>query len=420
MVWRVPRAVVLESDDWGLCAWSPDDTAFQALADTPAYRSPAGKLYGRSTLEGAEDVRRLGAELQAVSGADGLPPVWQANTVMAAPDYARFDTGAAPSLDVPLVFAPQTPARWARPGLWDEVNGAMVRGLWWPELHGLLHVPLAAWRDALRRGQGDARAAFAQQVLVCAATQAGGEFDAREPGERREQQLAQAVRAFRDSFQRPPFSFCPPDYVFDAEVEPWCARHGIRVLQGWVEQAGGLVAGARRRWRALRWPRRRGLLLAMPARIALEPRGQADPAARLGAMEALRRIRGAWRMGRPAVVSTHRHNYAHLDPAWSEAGRSQLRWLLDALAREGATFLTDNEVFELWRSSWSLRPVGPRRELLRRRGRGDAPIEVVAPEGAARARVRAVRGGAEREFRRRGEVVAIGVESGDWWLEWAA
>ena len=81
--WRRLKAVVLESDDWGLCAWVPDERAFRSLADTPAWRGPAARAYGRSTLEGADDVALLSAVLLEFRGGDGLPPVWQANTVMA-------------------------------------------------------------------------------------------------------------------------------------------------------------------------------------------------------------------------------------------------------------------------------------------------------------------------------------------------
>ena len=89
--WRHLKAVVLESDDWGLCAWVPDEQAYEALAGTPAFRNPAARAYGRSTLESAEDVARLAAVLLEFRGRDGRPPVWQANTVMATPDFARLE-----------------------------------------------------------------------------------------------------------------------------------------------------------------------------------------------------------------------------------------------------------------------------------------------------------------------------------------
>src|SRR5262245_54807548 len=88
--WRRLPAVVLESDDWGLCGWVPDEQAYRVMADTPAWRSPLGLAHGRSTLESAADVERLASTLLEFRGADGFPPVWQANTVVAAPDYARL------------------------------------------------------------------------------------------------------------------------------------------------------------------------------------------------------------------------------------------------------------------------------------------------------------------------------------------
>jgi hypothetical protein len=60
------------------------------------------------------------------------------------------------------------------------------------------------------------------------------------------------------------------------------------------------------------------------------------------------------------VLSSHRLNYAHLDPEWSQRGRAALHELLAALCREGATFLTDAEVRALVERGRSAREVGAR------------------------------------------------------------
>ncbi|HKQ58507.1 MAG TPA: hypothetical protein VJY35_11620, partial [Candidatus Eisenbacteria bacterium] len=170
--WRHLKAVVLESDDWGLCAWVPDERAFSALADTPAFGTPAGRVYGRSTLERADDVGQLVDLLLSFRGADGRPPVLQANTVMASPDFTRLTPDAALNLeteDLPVHRYPEFPGRWERPGLWDAVRRGIDAGVWWPELHGLVHLPQAAWLRALGSGAGDARRAFEHQCFVCEA-----------------------------------------------------------------------------------------------------------------------------------------------------------------------------------------------------------------------------------------------------------
>ena len=61
----------------------------------------------------------------------------------------------------------------------------------------------------------------------------------------------------------------------------------------------------------------------------------------MGAAAAHAAARAAWSRGQPAVVSTHRVSYAHLDGAWSEAGRAALRDLLGRLMGDNALFLTD-------------------------------------------------------------------------------
>jgi hypothetical protein len=341
--WGRLRAVVLQSDDWGLCAWSADDEAHRELAATAAFRSPAGRIYGRSTLESAADLRALRETLLAFRGADGAPPRWQANTVMAAPDFERLAREGFAGDEPPLVSLPATPSRWQRPGLWDEVRAGIAAGVWWPELHGLHHLPAGAWLGALRRGDPDALRALERQCLVCGAVEASGEYDPSEPVALRERALARSFALFTQVFGRPPGSLCPPDYRWDAALERQAAGLGLTLLQGAAERAGGWPR-ARRLLHRWRWPARRHGLLLMPARIAFEPRGDAAPGSALGAERAHAAVRAAWGRRQPAVVSTHRHNFAHLDPAWSEAGRAALRDLLGRLCADGAVFLTDVQV----------------------------------------------------------------------------
>jgi hypothetical protein len=414
--WHRLRAVVLESDDWGLCAWSADEQAFRVLSDTPAFRSPAGRRYGGSTLESAADVRGLAETLLEFRGADGYPPVWQANTVMASPDYVRL---APPGFEVdalPLLDFPKAPHRWSRPGLWGEVASATDAGVWWPEAHGLHHLPEQAWLTALRLGASDARRAFEQQCPVCEAVQASGEYDRSEPVSVRARNLAGAVERFRACFGRPPASFCPPDYRWDAWLEAEAPRHGLTVLQGAAERVGAMPPAVRRVIDDLRWPRRSGGLFRMPARVVFEPcDGERSPE-RVGVTAAVRRVREAWSRGRPAVLSTHRVNYAHLKPAWSESGRAALRDLLSALSEDGARFLTDVEVRDLQVRGWSARSIGRRGTLVRHPGGSRAPLSVEAPEGVLGVAVREGDDGTQVDFADGRAEVRAG--PGETLLEW--
>jgi hypothetical protein len=414
--WARLRVVVFESDDWGLCAWAPDDQAYRVLADTPAWRGPAGRIYGRSTLESAAEVAALASTLNEFRGGDGFPPVWQANTILAAPDFEQLLPPLFPGDALPLVFLPDTPTRWHRPGMWEEVTRAREAGLWWPELHGLHHLPATAWLAALRRGVADARRAWEQRCVVCETALGSSEYDPREPVERRNRDLEAAVERFRALFGRAPSSLCAPSYRWDAWLEDAAERLGISSLQGKSEQEGRPFPRLARLLDRYRWPDLHAKRLYLPMRIAFEPRGGAGEGP-LGVDVVHRAVRAAWKRGQPAVVSTHRANYAHLDPAWTEAGRAALRDLLGRLMADGARFLTDAEIHALVERGWSVRSIGERQTLVRFYGVSGDPLELAVPPGSSSVVVKETRTeGAGLSLQ--GGVVKAQLAPGEYLLEW--
>ena len=416
--WRRLKAVVIESDDWGLCAWTPDEQAHRVLADTPVFRSPVGRVYGRSTLESAADVNELGTLLMQFRGGDGFPPVWQANSIMAAPDFERMSPPLFEMAEMPLVDLPELPSRWQRPGLWPQVLRAIDEGWWWPELHGLHHIPVRGWLHALRRGAADARRAHLQQVLVCEAVQAGSEYDPSEPLEQREWNLAGAIERFTRVFGRAPTSFCPPDYRSDDALEAAAERLGLATFQGKTEQAGGVPAPLKRLFNAMRFPETRGARFYLPPRIAFEPRGVAAPGGPSGLDAAHGAARAAWQQGRPAILSTHRANYAHLDESWSQAGRAALRELLTRLTSDGATFLLDFEVRARAERAWSVRPIGARGVLVRYYGVPREPVRFAAPAGVSGVSIAEAQGsGRASASVEQGEVLGA-FDPGEYLIEW--
>jgi len=158
----------------------------------------------------------------------------------------------------------------------------------------------------------------------------------------------------------------------------------------------------------------------MPPRIAFEPRGEAAPGSRLGATAAHRRARAAWGRRQPAIVSSHRLNYAHLDPTWAETGRGALRDLLGMLARDGAIFLTDAEARSLHEHTWSLRALTDRTSLLRCYGEPRSPVRIPAPAGAVGSALRAARDEGARSALlaiEAGELVAR-LDPGEYVVDW--
>jgi hypothetical protein len=134
--------------------------------------------------------------------------------------------------------------------------------------------------------------------------------------------------------------------------------------------------------------------------------------------DALRRVREAWNRGQPAVLSTHRANYAHLESGRAAASRGALRDLLQGLVAEGAVFLVDAEVRELQERSWSVRPVGERGALVRYFGVPGVPIRFPAPAGLRQVSIREGRGPGEADARLEGPDVVARLNVGEYLLEW--
>jgi hypothetical protein len=415
--WYRMKAVVIESDDWGLCAWSPDEQALRVLEGTPAFRSAAGRRYAGSTLESAADVRRLGDLLAEFRGRDGFPPVWQANTVMASPDWTRLAPPEFACGELPLIDYPRTTDRWARPGLGAEIERVRDLGVWWPELHGLHHLPESAWLGALRLGTEDARRAFEQQSPVCEAVAKSGEYDASEPIEIRKRNLEGAVTRFRALFGRAPESFCPPDYRWDRAIEQHAESLGVTTLQGRSERADRALPRLRHFLGRFRFPDFEGARFYLPPRIAFEPGAEVEESVHVDVDAAHRGVREAWARHQPAIVSTHRTNYVQVHAARSEAGLVHLRHLLSRLVDDGATFLTDAEVRSLLTRGWSQRAIGERGALVRHSGSADDEVRFAAPPWAARVSVLEGRAAGARATLEDGHVV-LRTPPGEVLIEW--
>ena len=82
--WRRVRAVVFESDDWGLAGFVPDESALNGLDRQALQAGRFPEVYWESTLEDSAGVSRLARLLVRFEGGDGLPPVIQANYIMSA------------------------------------------------------------------------------------------------------------------------------------------------------------------------------------------------------------------------------------------------------------------------------------------------------------------------------------------------
>jgi len=197
--WQRLKALVIQSDDWGLCAWSPDEQALRVLADTPAFRTEFGVATAAPRSRARATCARSAPRCSS-SARRRIPPVWQANTVNGG---AGVRAAPAPGIRRARAAAgrpAEATPRWRRPGLWEAVAESCESGSGGRSSTVSTIFPEHRWLTALRRGEADARRAHEQGSPVCRAVQSSGEYDASEPRELRRAHLTQAVERFQARF----------------------------------------------------------------------------------------------------------------------------------------------------------------------------------------------------------------------------
>lgn len=354
VAWEPLRPIALESDDWGLAGFVPDKSAWTGLDRQRLDTGRFPDVYWNSTLEDSSVVRRLNDILESHLGRDGLPAVFQPNYVMSSLEYSDEQWV---SHDLPAV-----PAAYERPGMWAAVEAGIAGGTWYPEFHAAWHYdPALRRRDAL--GSEFAQLVTERGIMLFPGSERARELGAWRPRQVLRDELDHSLRVFQGLFHRPVGSVIAPDYHWEGRNEDLWASRGLVVIQGKREQInpawGGGSIGRVRKFLGRHWDR-----LSHPGRTYLERNCRLEPVQSTDPAQVVRQCveetRRAWLEGQPAVVETHRVNFAHTDPEVVSVGLEAIEQYLTRVCADqdlAPVFLTDHELAQLSRRgvSWCVR-----------------------------------------------------------------
>ncbi len=384
--WTAARAVVIESDDWGLCGFTPSHAALDSIDIDAICTGVFPPVYLHSTLEDGVTVERLAALMAAHPGRDGVPAVFQPNYIMGSLSYVEMnesDTGRKWRGEI----LPGHPSKYRRDDLWPAVHKAIADGVWWPEYHGLWHYDPQDRRSKVA-SNGAAQDAARQGLLIFPDGANSYELALdRDPAELTNE-LREGIQAFEQLFGRPPQSVIAPDYAWDYSREMMWSREGLRIIQAKREQRSLSKLSATlwdRIWkvceRSWRYLNEKGIVY-LNRNCRLE--GAQAENSRQHAVKCVDCMHRAWRSGEPAIVGTHRVNYAHLDPESVNEGFAALTYVLEQIAVEpenGPIYLTDLETAQLIRNGTSVRNIG-RRVVLRNLSHSRRLVQLPAEDGS--------------------------------------
>ncbi len=346
--WRNLRAVTFQSDDWGLAGFVPSADVWLEYNREEFHPGRFPEVYWESTLEDSLMVSRLCDIMASVWGSDGLPAVFQPNYVLSSLSYEKGPTGYVWN----RYDWPQLPTAYQRPGLLTAVQHGIDQGLWYPEFHATWHY------DPTIRLEVALSSDISQKLTKAGVTLFPGSEKAWELAPWRStkdlnSELFHSSRIFENAFGRPIGSVMAPDYIWDDRIEAMWQAHGIRVIQGKREQRDPTLLPGKS-GRIQKYLKRKFDLLANRQRQYLKRNCRLEPVQTHDVDEVLKRCladtRKAWNGGYPAIVETHRVNFAHSDQSVVQKGQQTLESYLFSICENPdflPVFLVDTEIAQL-------------------------------------------------------------------------
>ena len=357
--------VVMQSDEWGhACVDNPEQHERVLRAGVDG----SGAWFG-DALESDADVTNLAASLREFRDVTGRSARLTLNFIVARPDYDAIEaTDFRAYRSIPI-----RPAA----ALLDALRAPDPEAVFEVQLHGAEHIAPARWLRLLQEGAPDVRAYFAVRAmpppgvvarhpglgaayLPCPDDRGGAAVPS--PDER----VLQSLRVFASLFSRQAQGFVPPNHAWDGSLDRVLRREGVRHLQACHVRYPTFAAAESGQGHALRaGPERGNDLWRQTRNVHFEPVVWPDLVDAAIARACLLVARGI-----PAVINTHRINYAGaIRPERVAHGRERLGDLLSALVatRDDVHFLGSDEFDAVLRSAHPAirrRPIAGRRSLL--------------------------------------------------------
>ncbi|MDD3743578.1 MAG: hypothetical protein PHX54_08160 [Lentimicrobiaceae bacterium] len=314
--WRTrKKIVVIESDDWGSIRMPSREVYNKLLSE--GYNVDRDPFMKFDNLATPSDLFRLFEVLNAVKDSRGRPAVMTANTIVANPDFEKIREAEFRS----YFYEPFTATlkRYPEHGesfkMWKQ---GMDAGVFHPQFHGREHLNVNRWLLGLRQNDSMLRHAFEHNMISISSQPNDMRFDYMEaldyysPSEKesKPQVIEEGLKLFNDIFGYGSTSFIACCYVWDNEIEKTLHHHGVKYIQGVVQQLIPNMHGERHSYKkSIHYTGQRNTLnqLYLARNAYFEPALLGPDTDHIG--YCMQRMGAAFRMNKPAIIASHRLNY---------------------------------------------------------------------------------------------------------------
>ena len=337
--WRTTeKLVVLAVDDYGNVR---QDSAATKQRMSDAGLDMSGRFDGFDTVETRQDLEALFDVLSSVSDGQGRTAVVTPYTLCANLDFDAVNTGEA---SYKYESLPQTFARLedyqgqAYRGAWDLWREGIRLGLLKPQFHGREHINIELLERKLRSGdkaltinlENHSMAALGVEPSMPGVgfTHAFGLWDRSELARHREI-IADGLQLFERVFGFHSKTFTPPAQQLHPELYAYIETLGVRAIDKPLHCVRRLDQHESKREFNVLGPCVGNDHVSVVRNVVFEPTNdRAFDAVKL----ALDQVAAAFRWRRPAIISSHRVNFAgHIDPDNREFGLGALKRLLGGI-----------------------------------------------------------------------------------------
>jgi hypothetical protein len=341
--------VVIESDDWGSIRM-PSKEAFNNL--TRAGIQVERSHYNRfDSLECNRDLESLFEVIAAFKDKDGNHPVFTGVCVVSNPEFQKIrEAGYRQYYSEPFSETlKRYPAHDKVLELWKE--GAEKR-LFIPQFHGREHLNVQRWLRDLQVQNKHTLVAFENQLwginspLIPKGYQAAFDLDFPEDLDYLQTVIKEGIDLFEKLMEYPAKFFVPTNGPFNLKLEEILYKKGIRYIMLDKRQKEPLGNGKYKTHYRYLGKRNRFGQIYLSRNAGFEPFAEGNDC--VG--KCLKDIEIAFRMRKPATISTHRVNYVgFLDPLNRNRGLKQLSALFDKILKTWpeVEFMTSVELGDL-------------------------------------------------------------------------
>ena len=352
--WHTKRKiVVIESDDWGSIRMPSRKIYKECLrSGYPVDRNPYERF---DSLASKEDLELLFNLLLEFKDHRGVNPIITANCVVANPDFEKIKENDFQQYFFELITTTfqKYPEHSNNLNIWKEANNSH---LFHPQYHAREHLNVSKFMKDLQNKNEDVLYGFQKQMPGCIrkGKEKNGNFyveatyyDSAEDKHDKLNIYKEGLTIFNDLFGYNSESIIPPNYTWDEEFDKEISKMNVKYIQGIRKMRQPCIGKKPIYKKRYLGQNNKYNQINLVRNVFFEPtltqnNNQVN--------KTLMQIEAAFRMKKPAIISSHRINYVgYIDKSNRDKNLFLLKKLLNAILRKwpDVEFMTSDELGKL-------------------------------------------------------------------------